>query len=200
MRQRIEAMPLTREEKDRLLQSQLTAMAPPSPQEERWNKVREVRYRIVGAFDGRWPLDPTGDAQVRDRVQIEFVLDATTGRLKDKVVIRHDASDVRDLQPQPKGCRVPELQGKFELYTLEALEPPTADGPLWPDAAVKFSRQYPAMTVATVCTGKRSVAARTEQQLRQFRVPAAGEFRQQKSDQMTVKELGWTWTYEAIPR
>jgi len=200
MRQRIEALPLSREEKDAMLERKLKAMAPPSAQDERWSKAREIRYRIVGEFDGRWPLDPTGDAQARDRVQIEFVLDATTGRIKDNVAVRNEATDVRDLQPQPKGCRVPELHGKFELYTLEAIAPLSADGPLWPSAVVKFSRQYPAMTAAAVCTGKRSVAARTEQEARQLRVPTPSEFRRSKSDQMTLKELGWTWTYEAIPR
>jgi hypothetical protein len=200
MREQIEALPLSREEKDRLLERQMKVMATRSPQQDRWQKAREVRYKIVGEYAGRWPLDPTGDAQVRDRVVVEFVVGATDGRLKDKPAIRNEPSEVGDLQPQPKGCRRPELKGKFEFYTLEAIEPLSPGGPLVPYATVRFSRNYPDMIVASVCTGPRAVAARSEQQARQLMIPTQGQFLQQKTDTIVVQELGWTWTYEATPR
>lgn len=92
------------------------------------------------------------------------------------------------------------LHGPFEFYTLEALEALTPNGPLAPQATARSTRQFPAMTLATVCIGKRQETAHTEQGQDAFRIPLSGEFLQQKSDSITMKELGWVWTYQAEPR
>jgi len=201
LRQQIEAMPLSREDKDRLLEQQLRAMGSATPQEQRWTNAREIHYRIIGEYKGSPALDPTAEAYVQDRVQIEFTLNAKDGKLvdKDSVAIRNQASELRDLQANPKGCLVPQLKGHFEFYTLEAVAPLLEGGPLWPTMTVSFRREFPAMTVANACIGKKSQAAHVDREQRTMMVPVSSQFLQQKSDRIVVKDLGWTWTYEVTP-
>lgn len=199
-RERIEALPLSREEKDRLYQQQLQALKPGPAGNEKWLKAREIYYRIVGEYADRTSLDTHGDARVTDRVEIEFVLDPRTLMHKGDIVIRNERSQIEDVQPGIKGCRAPTLHGPFEFYTLEAVEPLVPGGPLGPLAQVRFVREYPSMTVAHVCTASRRVEARTERETRPLRIPLTGEFLQRKADTIVVKELGWTWTYRATPR
>ena len=192
----------------------------------RWLAARQIEYKITGEYDGRFPLGNAGDAHAEDRVEIEFVTNVD-GDLQGEVTIRNYKSVVSDPQPLPAGCRMPEIHGEIEFYTLVSFDCMACNetiaayaDPEESDAASKnmtmavaeSERAYPDMVVGASCTGKLSVPAHTDADGEMVSVPTLGEYMMDPSQLNTnerrldpelgaiiVRKSGWTWTYQATP-
>ncbi len=174
-----------------------------------WFDAKSIQYNIVGVFDGRVGLGGDGYVHVTDRVEVDLTTDPSLV-LQGKITIRNFPSVVSDPQPVAPGCRVPELAGPFEFYTLQSVESLAEDQMMV--AGAHSVRDYPSMVVQAGCVGKRSVAAHQTQDDDEFSVPGVGQFLMdpaqvnsatvkldKQSRTLTVRNGDWTWTYHATP-
>lgn len=178
---------------------------------EKWYAAEEIHYLITGEFDGEASIAPEGLVKVRDRVVVELVTDGG-GTLKGEIRISNTASQTAGTRSAEQACRAPTLSGPYEHYTLHSLAS-MADGNILVMAA-EISTHYPDVVVPVSCTGgNRTRKAHTEKDLKGFYIPGMGQYLlptavfnndKQTLDPnagvITVKELGWTWTYKATPR
>lgn len=183
-----------------------TASADPS----RWYKAKRIDYVITGAFAGRKIIHASGDAFVKDSVQIRLSADIN-GTLLGPIAITNFKSVVSDVRAAPPGCFVPQLGGPFELYTLESVQT-MSNTIVAATGAVRTD--YPAMKVAAGCSSSRGIGARVLRTVEPFRITTIGEYLMDpavlRGSAQVLDEAsgtivvnsggGWIWTYKATPR
>lgn len=179
----------------------------------KWASVIQVRYAIVGQFEGADTMIVDGNfggggyATVKDRAEIGLVWDQTTAQLVGKPTIRNFVSEVQNVRSFERKCNPPTLTGPYEQLTIDKIE----NGP---GGALQMTavRTYAAANAVQSCTGGRVAApAKQIQEVLELALPAptllalapesvpANMTVDRKASSMTVKKDNWTWTYKLSP-
>ena len=169
----------------------------------KWGQSQFVHYHVVGEYDGKASVSSTGAgfADVKDRVEIDFLWDLAQGLIGDAKFQNTvtTTSKLRDFEPQ---CLPPVLKGAFEFYDVQKIE-----------AGVSLSLKlfvrttYPVVEVAQSCTAsRRTVPAKVGDRFEELVVPSPMGFAMGVPDTVELQyhkqtqhivfhKNGWAWTF-----
>ena len=175
----------------------------------RWSTAKVVSYHIVGVYTGSTSIafdEPSGQADVTDRVTIDLNWDIQENRLVGQPKIQNAVSEVVNLRNDQAGCAAPVVHGAYEHFDVTLVTP--GDGEM---VELTGTTSFPE-TEITDCSGqeeRRTAAARQETSVVHLPIAAPmllgmPEMPSTGAMSLTVspdkksfglKLDGWTWTY-----
>jgi hypothetical protein len=176
---------------------------------QKWAAVTVVRYTVVGQYAGDTMIinaGTSGYAMVKDRIEIVFDWDQSTGTLVGEPTLKNFPSDLGEPRNGAQNCRPPKLNGSYEHATVLALK-----DRLGGQIEMSLKRDFPAAEMPTACTGgAQAVPARSVMRNEELVVPgtmilampASGGGEQTVTPDgksIVYVDRGWTWTYTPTP-
>jgi hypothetical protein len=169
----------------------------------KWGQSQFVHYHVIGVHEGKASVSSTGAgfADIKDRVEIDFLWDLAQGLIGD-AKIENTASTTSNLRDSVPQCLPPVLKGPFEFYDVRKIE-----------AGVSLSLKlfvtttYPVVEVAHSCTASRHAEpAKVIDRPEELVVPSpmgfamgtpdSVELQYHKQTQHIVfRKNGWVWTF-----
>jgi len=170
----------------------------------KWGAADVVRYHVVGVYQGKTYIasDGSGQADVTDRVVLDFTWKLSEMKLVGQATIQNTKTTVTNVSDREPSCLAPVLKGEYEHYDVVGIKEGLA-GML----ELQVETRYPVVEVVQFCTGSRkAVPAKTKTRPEEFGVvsPVAFAMPLPDSDSLRVsadkkslvgKKAGWTWTY-----
>jgi len=170
----------------------------------KWGAADVVRYHVVGVYQGKTYIasDGSGQADVTDRVVLDFTWKLSEMKLVGQATIQNTKTTVTNVSDRELSCLAPVLKGEYEHYDVVGIKEGLA-GML----ELQVETRYPVVEVVQFCTGSRkAVPAKTKTRPEEFGVvsPVAFAMPLPDSDSLRVsadkkslvgKKAGWTWTY-----
>jgi hypothetical protein len=170
----------------------------------KWGAADVVRYHVVGVYQGKTYIasDGSGQADVTDRVVLDFTWKLSEMKLVGQATIQNTKTTVTNVSDREPSCLAPVLKGEYEHYDVVGIKEGLA-GML----ELQVETRYPVVEVAQFCTGSRkAVPAKTKTRPEEFGVVSPVTFAMPlpDSDSLRVsadkkslvgKKAGWTWTY-----
>ena len=170
----------------------------------KWGAADVVRYHVVGVYQGKTYIasDGSGQADVTDRVVLDFTWKLSAMKLVGQATIQNTKTTVTNVSDREPSCLAPVLKGEYEHYDVVGIKEGLA-GML----ELQVETRYPVVEVVQFCTGSRkAVPAKTKTRPEEFGVVSPVTFAMPlpDSDSLRVsadkkslvgKKAGWTWTY-----
>ena len=170
----------------------------------KWGAADVVRYHVVGVYQGKTYIasDGSGQADVTDRVVLDFTWKLSEMKLVGQATIQNTKTTVTNVSDREPSCLAPVLKGEYEHYDVVGIKEGLA-GML----ELQVETRYPVVEVVQFCTGSRkAVPAKTKTRPEEFGVvsPVAFAMPLPDSDTLRVspdkkslvgKKDGWTWTF-----
>ena len=170
----------------------------------KWGAADVVRYHVVGVYQGKTYIasDGSGQADVTDRVVLDFTWKLSEMKLVGQATIQNTKTTVTNVSDREPSCLAPVLKGEYEHYDVVGIKEGLA-GML----ELQVETRYPVVEVVQFCTGSRkAVPAKTKTRPEEFGVvsPVAFAMPLPDSDSLRVsadkkslvgKKGGWTWTF-----
>lgn len=175
---------------------------------QKWAAVTVVRYTVVGKYAGDTMIINAGTsayATVKDRIEIVFDWDQSTGTLVGEPKLKNFPSEVSAPRNAVHNCNPPTLTGSYEHATVVALK-----DRLGGQLEMSLKRDFPAAEMPTACTsGSQAFPARSIMRNEELVVPgtmilampASGGEQTVTPDGKSIiyVDRGWTWTYTPTP-
>jgi hypothetical protein len=172
----------------------------------RWTAAKVVHYRMVGAYDGPAVIayrEPSGQATVTDRVEIELDWDLKANAIVGEPKIVNAASEVRELRNIHASCPPPTPNGPYDHFDVKTIA--VSRGAL----ELKGIRSFPSIRVVTGCQGvqePRTVRPWEQEVVERMVVPSPLMLAAPAHSvpnvtvsadkaSFTIKGGAWTWTY-----
>jgi len=169
----------------------------------KWGQSQFVHYHVIGVHEGKATVSSTGAgfADVKDRVEIDFLWDLAQGLIGD-AKFQNTASSTSNLRDSVPQCLPPVLKGAFEFYDVRKIE-------AGPSLSLKLlvTTSYPIVEVAKSCTAsRRAEPAKVVDRPEELVVPSPMGFAMgardtvelqyhKQSQHIVFRKNGWVWTF-----
>ena len=172
----------------------------------RWTAAKVVHYKMAGVYDAPAVIayrEPSGQATVTDRVEIELDWDLKASAIVGEPKIVNAASEVRELRNIHASCPPPTPDGPYDHFDVKTIA--ASRGAL----ELKGIRSFPSIRVVTGCQGvqePRTIRPWEQEVVERMVVPSPLMLAAPAHSvpnvtvsadmtSFTIKSGAWTWTY-----
>jgi hypothetical protein len=169
----------------------------------KWGAAKVVRYQIVGVYQDTTFVgsDGAGQADIGDRVVLDFLWKASDQAITGTPKIQNSKSTVKNVRDREPSCLAPVMKGEYEHYELTSVKPGLG-------GMLEFmvTTTFPVVEAQYRCTqGRKPVPAEVKTRPEEFSLPSPTLFgmpipntpefsTNAAKTQFIVKKNGWTWT------
>src|SRR6187551_3731994 len=90
----------------------------------KWGAADVVRYHVVGVYQGKTYIasDGSGQADVSDRVVLDFTWKLSEMKLVGQATIQNTKTTVTNVSDREPSCLAPVLKGEYEHYDVVGIK------------------------------------------------------------------------------